>query len=498
MAKTLAMGTMWQVVSQFAPLMIGLLMTPFIIAGMGKDRYSIFLLINGMSLVMSQFDGGIGQSALRFFTVHAAAGDNAAKTRLLTTLSLISAALMTLVFGLLVLNSTVVLNFFKVEEQFRTEAHFLLVVVMIGTGSIVVRNLFNSVLYAHHRFVNAAIATVAGQVVYAVGLLWTVWGGHGLYGIAYTFITQQIVGTLITVPASFQYLDRRGVRLMRRGELGEFFRYSWKVQLAGLIAMLMQQKDQLAAGRILGGQSSGPYSQGTTFATQLRMMPLNALGPMQAMIGHLVGEYGAEGARERVEAIQRFWIKAATGWFAIGIPAAYVGVQRWLPDSFAVTGTVAALLLVGYLFASWSVVLMLWCLILGHSELDARYGVVALASNIALSAAAWIPFGITGVVASTAASWLIAVIFLQWDAARTLPTRIKSFWGDIPVAPAVLGCAITFALELFAEPYMPRQVLGLMSAALVALPGVTLFAFLAFGPSQLKQGFQVVRTKIGR
>lgn len=498
MGRTLALGTMWQVISQFAPLAIGLLMTPFIIDGLGRPRYSIYLLINGLTLVFGQFDGGIGQSALRFFTVNAAAGDRHTNTRLLTTLTVLSTGLMVLIFGTLTLNAGAVLDFFKVQPPYRPEATFLLVVMMVGTGAIVVRNLFNSVLFAHHRFVTTAIATVAGQVVYAGGLLWTVWGDHGLYGIAYTFMVQQAVGTVITLPVSFQYLDRHGVGFLSKAEIKEFFGYAWKVQFAGLVAMLMQQKDQLAAGRILGGQASGPYSQGTTFSTQLRMMPLNALGPMQAMIGHLVGESGMEAAKARVEEIQRFWVRAVTGWYAVGIPAAYVGVRRWLPDSFSMTGTVAALLLLGYLFASWSVVLMLWSLILGHSELDARYGSVALVANIVLSAVAWFPFGIMGVVTCTAISWFIAVVWFKWDADRTLPLTLRSFWGDIPLLAATAGYGLTFTLELFAEPFLPRHVVGLFSAGLVALPGLALYAFLAFSPAQLRQGVAMARARVGR
>lgn len=485
-AATLVSGTSWQAVSQLVPLVVNLAMTPYIIHGLGPARYSVFLLITSITALLSQFDGGIGQSALRFFTIHAGRDDRVSTTRLLVTVSAIVAVFSIVVSAVVFVTAGSILSFFHLEPGLADEATLLLRVLTMVIGFILLRNLYNAVIAARQLFRHTALAILTGHLVYTVGLILTIETGWGLYGIAVTMVMQQLIASLFTVPVGLSYLDRRGLGRLSRTELREFFAYAWKVQISGLVALIGSQKDQLVAGRLLSAQESGPFGQGTNFANQFRYMPFNAIGPIQAMIGSEVGAGGAQAALGRVETLQRVWVRAVTGWIVIGIPATYVGVQKWLPDSFAAAAPVAAILLVGHFFALIMVVLKIWALTLGHPEIDMRSGVVGLLVNLALSVALGLSFGMLGVVVATSLGQLAAMLHFSFDARRVLSAQPRWFVRDIPVTAALVGGGACAALELAMSPLLPRGALGLLCAALLAAPPLLVFAVLAFGPATVR------------
>lgn len=476
-------GTSWQAVSQLVPLVINLAMTPYIIHGLGPARYSVFLLITSITALLSQFDGGIGQSALRFFTIYAGRDDRIATTRLLGTVSAIVAAASVVVSAVVFVFARSILGFFHLDEQMADEATLLLRVLTMVIGFILLRNLYNAVIAARHLFRHTSTAILCGHLIYTVGLVLTIENGWGLYGVAVTMVVQQLVASVFTVPVGLSYLDRTGLHWLSRSELAEFFAYAWKVQISGLVALIGSQKDQLVAGRVLSAQESGPFGQGTNFANQFRYMPFNAIGPIQAMIGSEVGAGGPQAALHRVETLQRMWVRAVTGWIVIGIPAAYVGVARWLPDSFAAAAPVAAILLVGHFFALIAMVLKIWALTLGHPELDMRSGIVGLVVNLGLSVALGLPFGMLGVVVATSLGQVAAMLFFSYDARRVLPVRPRWFVRDIPWVAALVGGVVCAAVESALASVLPRGALGLLCAGLLAAPPLLLYAVLAFGPA---------------
>lgn len=478
-ARTLLRGTSWSTASQIIPLVINLAMTPWVIHGLGGARYSVFLLISSIVALLGNLDGGIGQSAMRFFTIYAGRDDRIATTRLLFSVSSIVVAGAALVSVVVLPFTPQILSFFGLADDLRHEATVLLMVMVPVTGLLLLRNLYSSVVYARQRFGIMSIAVIAGYVAYTVGLILTVVLGWGLYGIAGALVAQGLVLGAISVPTGLSYLDRAGMTFLSRAEFLEFFRYAWKVQVSGIMSFLGYQKDQLVAGRVLSAQQSGPFGQGTSFSTQLSWMPQNAIGPIQAMTGQKVGSVGASAAAPAVEALQRVWVKGVTGWCAIGAPAAYFGVRAWLPDSYALAGTVAAILLLGNLFHLLTRVLVIWALTLGRSEVEMRGTAVSLLANIALSVAFYYPFGMIGIVAATAVSKVVMMLFISWDARRTLPTNLRWFLLDVPWIAAVVGFAACAGLEYLASGFLPRGALGLLCAGLVAIPAVLLYAGLA-------------------
>jgi len=489
MVRTLVSGTSWQALAQVAPLIINLVLTPYTIHGLGLDVYTVFLLVNSIQAMMSTFNGGIGPSVQRYLTIYAGRDDREATTRLVTTMSVIVLGIVAVVLTAFFLLVPVIIGFFPVFAADASGSVFLLFTQIALIGLMQVRGLFQSVIFARQKFAFVSIAILVAHAIYTVGIIVTVETGAGLRGIAWIFIAQQVVGTVIIVPPAFRYLSRSGLGFIDRALLMEFGGYAWKVQISSWLDVLTQQADLLIVSKLRGAEA-GIFGPGQTFAQQLRMLPMNAIGPMLVLVGRSVGEKGEKGAVADYERLQRLWTIAVTGWVATGAPAAYFGVVAWLHLGTDLPGRVASILLFGHLFALLMRAPILWCLALRRPGLDVTQGLVFLVLKIILTIGLAIPFGAIGVAVGTCVSQLGAALCLSWLVRTRLDTTVSSYWRQIPVGHALV-CALisgvsTWGMSLLVGPVIPNGALGLLACGLAAGPALFIYLVSVLGVQTTK------------
>lgn len=481
-------GTGWSAIAQFVPLVINLALTPYTIHGLGLEVYAVFLLVNSIQMVMSTFNGGIGPSVTRYMTIYAGRDDKEAATRMLVTMGVIVTAIVVLVFGFFFALIPQFFEWFEVLNVDRQGAVFLLATQVILAGLIQIRSVFQAVLAAAGRFAVTSIAILIGHAFYTVGIIITVENGYGLMGIAWIFIAQQLVGTIIMVPATFRHLTRKGLGFIDKELMGEFFAYAWKIQLASWVDTLTQQVDTLIVGRVRP-RELGFFGPGSQFAQQLRMVLMNAIGPITTFVGRGIGEHGAEASIERVERLQQLWIRAIAGYFAIGIPAAYFGVTAWLHLGNELPGQVAAILLFGHAAAMSARIMLVWCQLNRRPGLDVAQGVVFLVLKVVGTAALVVPFGVVGVAVATSVSSIAAAVFLGVIMQRKLEQPIARPWKDIPwllaLSCGALATLCTWGASLLVGTVVPYGVLGLLVCGLAAAPALLLYMELAIGIRRL-------------
>ena len=494
-ARVLMRGMSWQSLAQFVPLVVNLAMTPWIISGLGPQRYSIFLLVSTATMLISQFDGGIGASSMRYFTIYAGRDDKQSTTRLLVSVSFAIAAVSGFVTLLAIVFTGPILGLVRVAPEYLAETGVLFRTLTAMITLLLLRNLFSAVVNSRQLFRVTATANLVGYAVYMGGLILTVVNGWGLVGVAVTMVAQQVVGSCITVPASLPYLSRPRPLFMDRAEAGEFFRYAWRVQVTGLSNIITSQKDQLVAGWAITAQQSGPYGQGSNFTGQMRSMALNATYPMQAMIGSEVASQGAETAVAKIAKLQRVWVRAVVGWCGIGSLTAFFAVKAWLPEEYELAAPVASTLLIGSMFALLKHVSNLWSLTLGHSEIEMRASVVGMLTNLALTALLGAIIGMGGVVLATVIGQLVSMLYFSWQFRRRIEVRLPWFVREVPPMALAAGLLVTLGLQLLADGHLPNGALGLLAGGMLGGPGALVYAVLAFGVSGLRRGLASIRRR---
>ncbi len=482
-------ATGWQTLAQVAPLVVNLALTPFVITNLGRVAYGLWLLCSTFTHFLGQVDGGIGATALRYFTRFAGAGNRADAGRYAKTLSLLVLAVTLLTLLPAFVFTAQVVEFFHAPTELREGAVFLLrtLVVLLGLGFL--RNILAGILNAHQKYALTSVTQLVGYAVYAGGLVFVLNQGWGLHGIAYAFIAQQLVATVCIVPPALRLIDVRGVGLLTWAEVKEFLGVAWKVQLSGLMNVLAFQGVFLMVGRMAPAQVPD-YGPGSTFAQQMRILPFNAVRPIQSSIGQTIGREGEDAGRHRMTSLQRVWVVLLVGWVAVGAPASYHGVNVWLPLENDLAGLIAATLLSGHLFALLPAVLAQWLVLEGKPEAELWGGIVTVTLTVVLSFAAVGPFGTPGVAVATVTSQFLGMCTLLF-LARRMGYLPRNPLRDIPVVPALFAAAVTWLVTegmtmLIENGPLPRGALGLVLVGLTA--GVCLAGYLVWtvGPRRIR------------
>jgi O-antigen/teichoic acid export membrane protein len=497
-ARTVLSGGGIQLLPQVSSLAVNLVLTPFNIHGLGIERYGLFMFAMTAAQLAGNLDGGIVGSAQRFFSIFAGRDDREATTRLVVTLvSVISVAAVT-VSGLVWFVAPVVMDHLHMQASLRPEGAFLLRTMGLLMGLAMLRNVPQVVLYANQRFVMTAMTGTFVYAEYVLGLVLTVHYHWGLYGVAWTMVGQQLIVTVVLIPATFRHMSRAGIGLYSWPELKDFLGYAGKVQIVGLANLFLQEMDVLVVGAALPIRDVAIYNAGANFALQLRLVPLNAVSPMLSVLGQTLGRDGREAMDAQFRKLQRYWVQAMSGWCTVGAAALGFGVTAWLGDYFRDGGIVGAIVLIGNLFYLGPAVLNASLGLIGKPGYEARFAVMMVVVNVAVT----IPLiftGVIGIAAATAVAQLAASIYLVRLVRRTLPGSLDGYLRAIPVVPCLVASAVTVALELAMRPIVPHGPAGLLLSAIPGGIGLALYAVLVLGRAQARglavQGISRVRTR---
>lgn len=482
MRQTILRGTSWSTLAQVAPIVVNLVMTPYIINNFGLARYGVFLLASTITTFLGSFDGGISSSVARYSAVYAGNDDRAATTRLVRSMLVVVSLVGLVLFGMLFLLAGPVLSLFHPPAELQSEGAFLLRSLSIILGLSQVRGLFAAQLSAHHLWRWISFTSLISYAVYACGIVFTIHNHLGLVGAAYTFMAQALVATIAILPRSLPFLDRHAKGFMPRIELRAFLKYAGSVQLTGLTGIFKSQADTFIVGRLLSVVAVAIYGAGASFALQLRNLPLNALGPISASLAQAYGRGGDAEAMAVFTTLQRRWVQGTAGWSAVALGASYFGVSTWLGPRFHESGVVAAILVGADAVNIWTGTLTLLLIAVGRPAVETRYSVLGVVINIGLTIPFVYAFGLLGTVSATALGNGIASLYLVRIARKHYDPHLRSFLREVPYLAVGCTVAVVVLLELLLQPLVPEGPVGLLCCGLIASPGFAVYGVLLLGP----------------
>lgn len=497
LARRLLSGSGWQVMAQITPLFFNLALTPFVIETLGRTGYGLWLVTSTLAQVIATFDGGIGRSAQYFFALLAGTDNRRESTRLLLTLSAAVLFFSCLLIAPAFLLAHRLAEFFQPPPKLYDDTVFLLQVLLVLVAVSLLRNLFAAVLHAYERFALSSVSSLLSYFVYAGGMVWVLSAGMGLRGMAYAFIAQQVVATVTIIPASLRHLTLRGLGFVSTSRLAEIWHVSWRVQISGILTVVSMQAPLLIVARLRPLQVPD-FGPGTTFAQQLRLIPMNGVAPIQAILGRSVGRVGAAAARTELVHLQRMWVRGVTGWCVVGAPAAYFGVNVWLPLEGNTAGLVAAVTLLAQWLALMPQVLLQWQLLLGRAEFE-MWSSVLTAALLFGSALVLVPLvGAVGAAIAAVIGQLGGLVLLL-AVSRLLKVPTPSAVKEIPWVQSIVAGGLSTVLvgltgRLIVEGRLPDGGLGLLLCAAAAAPALAVFVVTTWGPRRLLRALRIRRT----
>ena len=277
--RGIARGFSWGTVGQLIAVAGNLVLTPFIIHGLGIQRYGIFVLVVTLTGMLNTFDGGVTGAAGRYFSVYAGTDDRKSTTQLLVTFCVVLTGLGIVISTAAWFLSPAVVGFLNMSAIWRPQAIFLFRTLGILVTTLFIHTLFQMVLTARQRYAWSTAAGLATYIAYVIGFVIVIETGRGLRGVAFIFVGQQVLASALIIPVAVRYLDRHGIGFVPWTKLRSILSFSGKVQVGGIAMLVVTEVDTLVIGGALSVHALGIYSPGANFAGQLSSVASNGLGP---------------------------------------------------------------------------------------------------------------------------------------------------------------------------------------------------------------------------
>ncbi len=483
LAKILS-GLSWNTAGQIATVALNLVLTPFLLLHLGVSRYGLYALLSSFRGLLSNLDGGLGPTASRYFSVFAGSRDRRATSSLLMTISVMIALVVGTVAGLVAIFAPDITVVVHASVALHREAIVLLRAFMPLLLASALRGVFQRIISAQHRWAYLNISGTIATVVYVVLAVVLVSQGHGLIGLFWANVGQEVVLVFASVAGSRHFLRLRECRFLPWGEVRDILHYSSRVQVAALASSFNFEIDSVLVGLIFPVRYVAFYSIGANFSSQLVSLPLNAVTPIAVTLSRTYGRSGLKTTLREFVDLQRVWVRAIAPYSLIGAASVYFAILRWLGPQERLAGVVASILLVGQTMTLLSQVMGEFSKSVRRPDLESRYLGVGMLINVAFTIPLAFTIGMLGVPAGTALGQIASNLYFLHIARREIDRDLRSFFADVPKLAVILAVVTTSCLELPAYKAAPHGPVGLLVCAIPAVIGLGVYSILVTGLKQ--------------
>lgn len=411
----------YNVVGTLAPLVVGLLVTPYLIAQIGIERFGILSIA---WLVVGYFgilDMGLG----RALTQKVAERIGAGQTENLGALIWLGVGAATILgilggVGIAIGADWLAFDFMKVSPGLESELArgFLWIaatipLVLAATGLI-------GVLEGQQAYnVTAAIRGPTSIVTFCAPLLAA---SHSvdLSSIFFSLFAVRALSLLVLVQVVTRRTKAYQGRMIERGELSSLFQYGGWVTLSNVISPMMVYFDRFFIASTISTAVVAYYSTPSDLISKMLYLPLALTGVMFSTF--------ASDWKLRPADVKRRYNKSLLVIAALIIPAVVVILlfaepllALWLGSDFAAKSyRIAQILAIGLLFNSLAMVPFAFVQAVGRADMTAKFHLVELPLYLLAIYFFAQQFGLLGVAAAWAARTLIDMTLLHYFAHQRL------------------------------------------------------------------------------
>ena len=468
--NSMKMHTAWNGVSQIAPQLVALAVVPILLHHLGLKGYGVWALVNTLMVFAVSLDGGISNSAQRFYILYLSHADAKLTARFTTTLLTFVVLVTALLYGLGPIISRAVLAFTKIPVDLQPDARFLLRNIGLLIGLLLCSNILMGYLRAINRFRAIAISTLVAQLGYVTTIVILAERLTVSRMFTLALIQLGLMNVLLAFNCAAQLAQVR-LRFLSVTEVKELYSYAWRAQITNVSALAILQTDSLFVAALLPIEQLAYLAIASQATSGIRSLPTFALAPLLSQITHKFGRSGLVSATTLASSHNRKWVFLISMYSAITVATIGFGVRGWAGD-YPSAEVAAVVLAMGNACNLMAGVAAAYCRSIGRPGIEARYALVLVIGNLALSGPCTYFGGLMGAVWSTAAVQLAGIIYFHRVLGRTVPTFDRGLGQIRPLRLAFMGgCALALGLLSLLLPAKSLTTLAIvvMAAAVPAL-----------------------------
>jgi len=403
----LARNTMLNLVGQVVPLLIGVATIPFVIRGLGTDRFGLFSLVWVVLGYFAIFDFGLGRATTKFVSEALGKGDQDQVPRVVWTAVTVEALLgFAGALILAVITPLLVGSVLNVPRELIAEAKITFYLLALSVPVVLTSSSFRGVLAAAQRFdlVNAVQipTSCATYLLPLVGLAL----GFNLPGIVVLILLARVGGLAAYVTLNLRAIPRLKSYSASADFFPRLFSFGGWVMVTSVVSPILVYFERFLIGSLLSVAALAFYSAPYEMVTRFTIIPTSLTLTL----------FPAFSALESVQNRQKLatvfarsvkYILITLGPIVLVISLFAEDILRlWLGTDFAKESTaVLQLLAIGVLINSLAHTPFSLLQGVGRPDLPAKFHLLEMPVYIAT---AWILVSKLG-IAGAAMAWTIRV-----------------------------------------------------------------------------------------
>lgn len=377
--RLLARNTLLNLAGQAAPLLMGVLCIPPIIAGLGAERFGILALAWAVLGYFSVFDLGLGRATTKFVAETLGRGEHQRVPRLVWTAVTTQAAFGAVGAGVLALLTPVMVeSILNIPPSLIGEARLSFYLLSLSIPVVLVTTSLRGSLEAAQRFdlVNALRAP-ASTAVFVLPLiaLWLGWALPGVVGLL--LAARGLVLVLHYVLCRRVFAELRGLPQLDAGSLRTLLAYGGWVTVSSAVGPILSYLDRFVLGVLATLGAVAYYSAPYEMVTRLWIFPASLMATLFPAFSALATE---PERREALAARSVKYVLVLLGPVVVAVLAVAPDVLRlWLGAEFALQSTRALqILAAGVLINSLAFVPFALLQAVGRPDVPARLHLMEL------------------------------------------------------------------------------------------------------------------------
>lgn len=489
------------VISNWAPLgvnlLIGFLLTPYLIAHLGKENYGVWILVGAFVGYYGLLRLGVGNGIIRYVPYYRGLNDQRAVRQTISTATAIFtfAGLTILAISLFVAEPIAV--FFKGGTKLAA------LVRILGVAAAVecLAHVLDSCVRAYERWVAANLASIAVRVFRAVGLVVLLHLGYGLVEISYVVVATAVFATLlagglfvrycrsISLRATFVKLARAKI-LVSFGLITTVGNAGYNLRLAG---------HSLIIGKLISLEAVAVYAIAVVLMRNVRLLTVTPTRVFWPRFAHLDGENKQQELTTLFLTTTRFCAALASGAILMVFTLGSSFIRLWVGEGFEGVYPALMVLALGYLIEAslGSTIPLLGCT--GHQKAQAVIGSTDTILGFGLSIFLVGRMGLVGV----ALGFLISSVVINgvvgsWFICHLLNIRLVKDYLLCLLRPWLILGVLTFITYLMKQGRFVGTWMGLICLSLAVGSAYAICSyFITFRPEEREKVKNVVGRCVG-
>ena len=396
-------------------IIIGFLLTPFIISNLGKTGYGIWTLVGSFIGYYGLLNLGVSSAVSRYIARYTAQKDEKSLNEVASTALLMFCITGVLAILLSLALAGVIADFFNVEPQQRQEFIRLIWIIGITTGISFPGNIFSAIVMAREHYVANNIITIIRALLRAALTVFFINIGWGLLGVGIA----PLIATIFAVFSSFFLFKyyASDVRLRSTFANKQTFKilliYGGTTTVVIIADLLRSSIDSIVIGKFVGLEAVGIYGIAIVLLRYINRLIRSAMSVLSPRFAHLDG--AGKNNELRKLFLQSISISSLLS-FGAGAMAILLGgnfILWWVGDDFRGALPVIIILAIGSSFALAQNPAIGLMYALNKHKFYAIVTIIEALANLILSLILVSRYGIIGVALGTFFSMIIVKVIVM-------------------------------------------------------------------------------------